>query len=356
MMKIDLAELQKRIDEGLINKKKHPEHDIYIYNYSIGCQFDKKWDEYTRISRGLILDPYGYVISKPFEKFFNLNEMPESSIEKILKKGKPVITEKLDGSLGIMYFHKGDMGIATRGSFEGEQAVWATNWAKNNINLHEIKHSYTYLFEIIYPENRIVVDYGDRAELVLLAMISKVDGTEENYIEKHAEQIGVKYVKFYDFTLSEAIKLLPGLKGTEQEGFVAKFKDGSRVKLKADEYFLLHKTLNALSSVSIWECLKNNIEIGNLGINRYPELESWVKEVEGELRYQYFSVEITAKRIFNEIKDMETRKEQALYLKEHAPDLLGIVFNMIDHKSWNKLIWKKIKPETSKLKWIGGEK
>lgn len=46
--------------------------------------------------------------------------------------------------------------IATRGSFESDQALWATEWIQKRFRPVDFLAGYTYLYEIIYPENRVV--------------------------------------------------------------------------------------------------------------------------------------------------------------------------------------------------------
>ena len=87
------------------------------------------------------------------------------------------VYEKLDGSLGILYWLGDEPYIATRGSFESPQAQIATELLRA-YDLSGLDRRRTYLFEIIYPENRIVVNYDDRRELVLLAIIDTATGRE----------------------------------------------------------------------------------------------------------------------------------------------------------------------------------
>ncbi|HRF99146.1 MAG TPA: hypothetical protein PLZ51_28235, partial [Aggregatilineales bacterium] len=74
---------------------------------------------------------------------------------------------KMDGSLGILYRWQGAYYIATRGNFDSDQAIWATIFLRTHYDLHNLADEYTLLFEIIYPDNRIVVNYGQRQDLVL---------------------------------------------------------------------------------------------------------------------------------------------------------------------------------------------
>ncbi len=74
--------------------------DLEICNYTPKTQYDKLWDAYTLISRGLILDSEHNILSKPFSKFFNLNETPETTLSN-LPVEVPLITEKLDGDIHL---------------------------------------------------------------------------------------------------------------------------------------------------------------------------------------------------------------------------------------------------------------
>jgi RNA ligase len=88
------------------------------------------------------------------------------------------VYDKLDGSLGILYFYDDKPYIATRGSFTSEQAERANKiFQKKYSHLHFNKE-HTYLFEIIYPENRIVVDYGAKEDLILLAVLDTETGKD----------------------------------------------------------------------------------------------------------------------------------------------------------------------------------
>ncbi len=78
----------------------------------------------------------------------------------LLKSSNFDVYEKMDGSLGILYWIDDKPFLATRGAFESEQAIKGTELLRKHQNLNKLNRNYTYLFEIIYPSNRIVVDYG----------------------------------------------------------------------------------------------------------------------------------------------------------------------------------------------------
>lgn len=168
---LDYSQLPSLVEAGLITRREHPKYPLFIYNYTPRCQFARAWTPETLACRGLILDEDGNVIARPFRKFFNLGEQNAN-----LPIGDAFEAfEKLDGSLGIAYREPewGTIQIATRGAFASEQALWASRWWADNCQDIDIPRGETWLFEIIYPSNRIVIDYKDRAELVLLAVIDR---------------------------------------------------------------------------------------------------------------------------------------------------------------------------------------
>jgi len=69
------------------------------------------------------------------------------------------LTRKEDGSLGIIYHYNGEWRVNTRGSFKSRQAQWALEWMKTHINLDELVPGNTYLAEIVYRKNIIVIPY-----------------------------------------------------------------------------------------------------------------------------------------------------------------------------------------------------
>jgi RNA ligase len=144
-MKYPLNILNHYIEKGLVIKQDHPTLPLSIYNYSRTCQYDKLWDEVTLDCRGLVLDSEGNVVAKPFPKFFNMEELSDSEIPNESFE----VYEKMDGSLGIAFYYKGDWIVATRGSFVSEQAVKGTEMLKKYPIEHLDKNN-TYLFEIIY--------------------------------------------------------------------------------------------------------------------------------------------------------------------------------------------------------------
>jgi tRNA splicing ligase len=119
---LNLSLLEQLVRDKYISVQKHPEVELYIYNYTPLTQFDRNWNEITLACRGLILDDKYRIVARPFPKFFNLEE---HQLQEIPQEPFDVYS-KLDGSLGILYWLKGKPRIATRGSFSSEQALVGT--------------------------------------------------------------------------------------------------------------------------------------------------------------------------------------------------------------------------------------
>ena len=174
-----IEDLEILIAEGFINRQKHPQLDLFIYNYTAQTQYQSAWNSWTLNCRGLILNAKYEIVARPFQKFFNLEECDNLGIEIQAEVFK--VYEKMDGSLGILYWENDKPAIATRGSFGSDQAIYATKniLPKYQDFISDLDKNYTYLFEIIYPQNRIVLDYGSQEKLVLLGAIETKNGDEK---------------------------------------------------------------------------------------------------------------------------------------------------------------------------------
>jgi len=338
-MKVEIDKLKKR--EEYINCQKHPSLDLLIWNYNHSCQFDGAWDDYTIIARGLITDSDGNIIARPFKKFFNLEEREETKMCNLPVK-LPEITEKYDGSLGIQYYNGDMVCIATRGSFNGEQALWATEWMKR-FKRSDFKEGYTYLYEIIYPENRIVVNYGDRRELVLLA-VKNIETGEELDFKEEAKRLGINCPKVVNENLNDLLDYISKM-SADEEGFVMNYGNDFRIKIKGQEYLRLHRLITGFSTKSLWECLMENSDLSEV-LERVPdEFYSWVKEKEKELRDKFDENKKEAVAGYKKVKDLPDRKSQALEIMKNYKKVSSIIFSLLDEKEIDKLIWRGLRPK-----------
>ena len=335
---INLNLLQKMIDEDLVNANPHPTLPLTIYNYSKYCQFKSEWNEITLQCRGLILDKNHNIVAKPFSKFFNLEE------EKSIPNEPYTIYEKLDGSLGILFYYDG-WHIATRGSFTSEQSQRAQQILNQKYSdlLGSLNHDWTYLFEIIYPENRIVLDYGGKEDLILLGIMNRVTLQEEEL-----KDYGFPYLKPSQYD-GVNFKQLKDLNLQNHEGFVIKFSSGKRIKIKFEDYVQLHGIITEFSNKKVWEMLRDGKDINEL-IEIVPdEFFQKVKEVKEDLEKKFNNIKNKALKISEEVKAFKNRKEIALHLSKNHKDVMSIVFGILDNKNIDSHIWRMIQPEFEKI-------
>ncbi len=342
MSDINLEKINQLITEGYITKRPHTSGELLIYNYTAKAQYDRMWTSETMQCRGLILDVDGAIVARPLPKFFNLQEYKES-----LPAEPFDVYEKLDGSLGILYWHRDQPYIASRGSFNSDQAIKAnqillTLYAES---IPFLNKSLTYLFEIIYPSNRIVVDYGTFEGLVLLAVIETESGQEcdINDFMPLGFPIAKKYDGFKD------LNAIANLNEQNQEGFVIRFASGLRLKFKFADYVKLHRVLTQVTSKVIWEMLRDRTPFEDV-LERVPdEFYNWVKETKTSLISQYQQIEDAAKMDFERIVAVVDRCDR----KEMAKHILAcqnhtILFSLLDGKDYSDYIWRTIKPAHEK--------
>lgn len=290
---VNKENIEKYIEEKWIISQTHPTLPLTIYNYSQATQFERKWDEITLACRGLILDADGKIVARPFAKFFNWEEIKDHPEFPASKFAMPYeVFDKEDGSLGIGIFYKGEFVIATRGSFTSDQAIRAAKILKKyDISEAANFSAMTFLFEIIYPENRIVVDYMGEEKLVLLGIVETATGKELEYdqVKRVAEKMGMPVVKRWEDNLSfEKIK---SLNIENREGVVVKFSWG-RMKIKFEDYCALHRILTNCSSYDIWENLRTFGELPKELFEKVPdEFYGWVRETRDKIleNFEFYS-------------------------------------------------------------------
>lgn len=245
------AGLQKNVEEGLIRCSygKGDLKDLAIYTYTELCTKKKAWDLFTLMARGLILDVVNCrVIATPFLKFFNYGErgykIPDLPFE---------TTEKMDGSLGIIYFYNGKWRVATKGSLDSEQSRWATKYLRKNISLNHLNEGFTYLAEIIYPEDRKVVRYEKQGLFLLGVYDDKGYEVTEQY--RHLYFLGFGSVKVLNKNSVEELLEIAKEMSENEEGFVVRFSNGTRIKIKGDKYCRAHAIISACTPLSIWNAM-----------------------------------------------------------------------------------------------------
>lgn len=341
------AKLNKDIIENYVNignltKKKHPIFDIWIYNYTNRCQYLNLWDNITINCRGLVLDSNYDIIARPFTKFFNIEE--HNGIKLPLLKNEPyTVYEKLDGSLGILFCYNGKWIITTRGDFESYQANFANSIlnSKYKHKLGTLDKNLTYLFEIICEKK--VVDYKDTMDIFLIANIETKTG-EEVPLTERGFCLANKYTE--ECFGIDGLRKLKELDLKNKEGFVVKFKSGTRVKIKFDSYILLSKAKISLTPKNIWLILKDGKEKEFLSTLDDELYEQYIP-IRDNIVHRFNEILIDAINFYHGVLELKLKSRKEIAEKVKTFKYPNIIFNLID-KNYKKIkgsIWNIIKPK-----------
>lgn len=345
---MDKKLLEQMIEQKYVNVQKldtgDPTTDLWLLNYSKSCQLNKVWNEVTTQCRGLIIDMFETVKARPFPKFYNYEELIGLGIE--IPNLPFDAYEKMDGSLGIMYWVNDIPYLATRGSFTSEQAEHGTKilHTKYRNMWDRFDRNKTYLFEIIYPEDKHCIVYGpDVDDIFLLAVIDTDTGLETDSIDNYRDVISV--TKHYD-GVKDWKNIRNEFDGENREGFVIRFSNGFRMKLKYEQYFKIHFLRSMLSKKYILECMMDK-KIPDIEENISQldeENQIYYRKMMKEIQDRYDEIEKQFLSIYRERGILESPKEYAEWaLKQKGWS--SMIFQKEKGGDYSQIIWKIIKRE-----------
>ena len=375
-MRLNLQKLLKTRSLDALRKDPFNLHinakdNLVIFKYN---QFNSDFSNKTvRESRGIRLEKGTWnIVAHPFDKFFNYGEAYAYN----LHLDDSYILEKADGSIIKVYFYDDKWNVATNGTIDANDAsnndgitfakIFFDVISKEDFDKLTAKFSpnLTYIFELVHPSNRIVVDYAGKKELVFIGL-KENDGELRDFnifhksinkkYEKLFKRVPIRFPKKFNVVNVDDMAQLSELadehnnKGNNFEGFViTQVKDDlviGRVKVKSPKYVQLHH-------VATGESITNNL-IRVLLENEEDEFEVYLDKLPDAVREEY---KLLKKRYFDLVdylskegeyyrkKATETiRKELALEIQAKVNrDKVGFMFTMVD------------KPELSGLDVLNG--
>ncbi|MEV5957252.1 T4 RnlA family RNA ligase [Streptomyces sp. NPDC051987] len=382
-------ELTAALDAGHITRKPHPHLPLSIYTYTRAAQYQQAWNTATLRCRGLIADDTtGQIIAWPFPKFFNVGEHQQGrTYAPPLPEGEPFrVYDKVDGSLGIVFHYDGRWHVASKGSFTSEQAMWAQAWLMTSDTSNLIPGT-TYLCEIVYPGNRIVVDYGDREDLVLLGAYR--DNGREAQLEWAApdwEPIGSVVRSWRMLPLADLVKLAEAntrpdgtpTSGISTEGYVIRYANGLRAKVKLSEYVRLHKVLTGITERDIWRMVGMQryadqpaklvakalgCPVGEVAavqqtgasplaalLDAVPdEFDQWVKSVAARLEFQARELGKQTAEAYAAISHLGADRGVFARAAQQIEDraVRACMFLLLDGRPTGLHLWRAVKPEAA---------
>ncbi|TXH43266.1 MAG: hypothetical protein E6Q97_34350 [Desulfurellales bacterium] len=343
---IDQTDLLIYEQKGLIKSSSRDGYTVWCYTQR--CVVENAWDEVTMACRGLVFADDGTLVSRPFKKFFNWDQ-PGAVIE----QGPFLAYDKMDGTLIVVGEYEGEAVVSTKGSFD----TWHSEAARGLLLGFVPPKGYTCMFELIHPDNRIVVDYGDYTGLVFLGALENETGADYLLPEDAAEEFGwhgdVVVRRSFNFNSMTNTIQNPEA-GEGREGFVVVWpKEGAssnRVKLKFAMYVALHGIYTGLTNRRVWEHIVNGT-MDDLYEVAPDELHDAIRETEREIRAKVEDYVNTAHLEAVQAAFLHPdRKSVAEYFAAHSVDRT-LAFLAYDEK-WDRLLQKatdKARPEVSQF-------
>lgn len=346
---LDMKLLKKMVDEGYVRFGTHREFpELRIFEYTAKAMFEREWNSVTMKTRGLIVNwETGDVLARPFDKFFNYGEPSQLHQIRLEPNDEVEVYDKMDGSLGILYRRPdGFLAIATKGSFHSEQAEWATKEIRKYMTTHFHEDEMTWLFEIIYKDNRIVVTY-DFEGLVLLGA-RDIDFGDTFAPDELLDWHGRKATRFRYKTLREALEASPR---PNAEGFVVYLPEFDvRVKVKQEDYLKLHKTVFSFGPQYIYDRLDQGQSEEEILSALPDEFEDDALSLIAGFLVKHMGIRANVLLNYKDIyKEGMSRKEFALLAKDrpHTQFLFSLFDKQPDHA---ERIWKSLNPAYVKMR------
>jgi hypothetical protein len=326
--------------------EKHPTQDLYIYGY-YGNRNASYWNDVSIDCRGLILNGDGYLIERPFPKFWTFRQYLSSSTvllsENIIQTIPDCpfkILEKVDGTMVTLYWIDNEPYFATQRSFSNPKVLIAKEILHEKYAhlLPKLDKKCTYVFEALYPETKVLIDYGERRDLVLLSVINKETG-ENLPIENRGFPTCKDYTQEYGHI--KRLDELANINLPNQEGFVILYETGLRIKVKFPWYQKVHSLLDDMFYNAKQMSIKQRevLKILNGHIGEVTGLMVWEALRRKQTPLQSLREKLTTLHFMNGIEywlNQESKEFTAAYKQCESSNP-----NLSEDE-----IWERIKPKT----------
>lgn len=289
-------------------------------------------------TNGLFENKLENVVCLPYYKFFNIGELYsyKADFDQIEE-----IEQKIDGSLIKLFYHNG-WNVGTNNTLDAYECplgrtsnTFGSLFDKiktqySDFNVDSLNKNYIYCLEIVSPLNRVVLKYNDEYQLYHLLT------RDMTTLEEIRDDIGLPKPERYSF--KDDLELLHFNK-METEGFVVRYENNYRVKVKTAWYLDQHRKSSDLfdrtSPKYLLECLLHNT-IDDI-IGRYPDVKEPLDKVKTLLdRYETEFTEFITKH--NLTSPVEDEKRIELFKSK----IIQSIENAFLRKMISKYITNKI--------------
>lgn len=341
--------INKAVKQDRITKTEHSSLDLMLLKYSHNTYYNWDWDPISVFCRGLVVNENGTIIARPFYKFFNHNKLRESGVS--LPNSSPHVMHKYDGFMITIFYYNNSWHVATSGAFGGEHARLGQEWV-NKQDKTDWPKDKTLVAEYLSsnPEFQIVVPH-DEDKVNLLAVRDTKTGEEWGHkkLEAFAKKTNFEAPKRFNLGENDALKQVNDLPAT-REGFVLWYPDANvRTKLKGEAYLEIHKLRENMTPRGIHDLMSKEGVVPDSKIAKLPdEFYDRADEIARTLEHDYNQLSKYARSIKDYVTtNFEQRSEIGKYLQENYPDMLPLVFSLIDgdKEQFQEGVYKAIRPD-----------
>lgn len=299
-------------------------------------------------ARGLILDSTDNfkVVRMAFKKFFNIGERFADKLD----WNSAVASEKIDGSIMTLWYSRGEWHLSTNGTIDADNAelsntIHYKNFgelfraaAKNSgLDLSNLNSNYNYTFELVSPDNKVVISYPAPA----LYHLSTRDMTT---LKEVAVDIGIQKPKVYSFSNENDYRKIVAQMGEGHEGIVVKDNRGNRVKIKTPLYFELHRMSNNghLTLERAIDLIKANDTEEFLSYfteyaDYFDKVKEKIKKIDSTCHLIQVIVDTYKKQLLAFHSEKVAKKEFAMAVMKNFPDMKHLYFAAYDGNLLSKL-------------------
>ena len=243
----DHVDWEEQLSNAPYNIRIKRSEGLILFYYEVDADFRI---DIVRECRGIILDETdGYKpVCVPFFKFGNYGEPYADDIDWNTAR----VQEKIDGSLMKVWHHQGAWHVSTNKTINAESAITYNDedtflnifhkaWAQTGRQFSDLNPDYTYMFELVSPQSRVIIPYAD-------TKLFHIGTRDKNTLQELHVDIGIEKPKEYNISTIEACIEVAGKLDKYHEGFVVVDSHWRRIKVKSPLYVAIHHLFNNIVS------------------------------------------------------------------------------------------------------------
>ena len=289
------------------------------------------------------------------EKFFNLNQVPDSLYSVVKNYKIKFVNNKEDGSIAsFIKLPNGKVIGKSKMGFDNDQAdginrVYKTNKEIKSLVDWSLDNNIVPVFEYVAPNNRIVLRYPSE-ELILLRLRDNVTGKHID-IRDHLDKVGSIRVSPFEDEIKDLDQLIE-LTATQvdKEGSIVTCEDEMGrdffFKIKTPWYMSLHGLLTD-------DLYREHIIIGYILDDKIDDILGQIPEDEKEAHIRINKIiDIVKKSISDKVSEIEkdyrqyvsmniSKKDYAINYRKNNPNF-GFVMNMVKADDLKKMSKEEI--------------